>query len=56
MNVIWTSLCLQNFYFFQITQLTQDFSYVLFVDLSIDYLTTIFGRKYNVILAFPCRV
>ena len=44
MNVIWTSLCLQDIYFFQIAQLTQDFSYVPF-DLSIDYLTTIFGSK-----------
>ncbi len=52
MNVIGTSLGLQNFYFFQIAQLTQDFSYVSF-DLSIDYLTTIFRRKYYVILAFP---
>ena len=52
MNVIWTSLCLQDFHFFQIAQLTQDFSYILF-DLSIDYLMTIFGSKYNVILAFP---
>ncbi len=55
MNVVWTSLCLQDCYLFQFAQLTQDFSYVFF-DLSIDYLTTIFGRKYNVILAFPCCV
>ena len=52
MNVVWTSLRIQYFYLFQIAQLTQNFSYVFF-DLSIDYLTTIFGRKYNVILAFP---
>ena len=52
MNVVRTSLCFQYFYLFQIAQLTQDFSDIFF-DLSIDYLTTIFGHKYNVILAFP---
>ena len=52
MNVVRTSLCFQYFYLFQIAQLMQDFSDIFF-DLSIDYLTTIFGRKYNVILAFP---
>lgn len=42
MNVVWTSLCIQYFYLFQIAQLTQDFSYVFF-DLLTDYLLKLFG-------------
>ena len=42
MNVVWTSLCIQYFYLFQIAQLTQNFSYVFF-DLSTDYLLKLFG-------------
>ena len=52
MNVIWTSLCLYDFYSFPLTQLSQDFPYC-YLFLSIKYFSSILWRKHNVIFAIP---
>lgn len=52
MNVIWTSLCIYDFYSFPLTQLSQDFPYC-YLFLSIKYFSSILWRKHNVIFAIP---
>ena len=53
-NMIWTRFCFYDFYSFHLTKLSQYFPYICF-DPTIDLLSTILWRKYDVIFTIPFR-